>query len=167
MDRRPLLGAQVGAAGGARRILVVLVSLLFLMGCSAADARSSDDPVATYEAALAPLKKRSDVLEKQFAAVQGKGYRGPQQVIDVLAEIIPKYAELLDETRAIKPETPELVKAHKVLIQSLLLQQQGLTLALQGMRQGDSAKVARAGRALEQAQSLVDEHRRLVAAARQ
>jgi hypothetical protein len=147
-------------------VLVLLVALLLVAGCSAADASNSADAVATYEAALAPLKKRSDVLEKRFAAVQGTGYTGPEQVRDVLAEIIPEYAELLRQTRAIEVEGPALEKAHETLIASLVLQQQGLELALRGMDEGDSAMVARAGRALEQAQRLVEKHRRLLAAAR-
>lgn len=166
MKRLPLLGARVDGARGTRRILALTVAMLLLTGCSAADAKADADAVAKYEAALAPLKKRSDVLEKEFAAVQGPHYRGPRQMRRVLAEIIPRYAELLEQTKAIEVDGPELQKAQAALVASLERQQDGLELALRGIDAGDRAMLARAGRDLERAQALVERHRRLLAEAR-
>ena len=166
MNRLPPLDARVGGARGTRRILALLVAALLLTGCSAADAKGSADTVAKYESALAPLKKRSDVLEKKFASVQGAHYRGPRQMRRVLATIIPQYAELLDETRAIDVEGAELEKAQAALVASLERQQSGLELALRGIDHDDRAMLSRAGRQLERAQALVVRHRRLLAEAR-
>ena len=167
MARLPLLGASVRRA----HLFVVVAALLLFSGCSAAGAMgwgdSDEDPVAAYEAALAPLKKRSDVLEQKFAEVQGQGYTGPEQVRSVLEEIIPEYAELLDETRDIEVASPDLQDAQEALVASLEKQQEGLELALRGMREGDPALVRQGGVALERAQALVDKHRRLLAAARE
>jgi hypothetical protein len=167
MNRLPVLGARGGGAGGTLRILVLLAALILLVGCSAADAKGKPDAVARYEAALAPLKKRSDVLERKFAHVQGAHYRGPAPMRRVLAEIIPEYAELLQETKGIEVEGEELKKAHAVLITSLERQQDGLELALRGIEANDRSMLARAGRDLERAQALVERHRRLLAEARQ
>lgn len=136
---------------------------------SGAEARDGAivDSVAGYDAALDPLKKRSDVLEEKFAAVQGDGYTGPERVRDVLTEIIPEYAELLEETRAIEIDQPALEKAHEVLVDSLERQQEGLELALRGMEQDDTVLVAEGGQALQEAERLVKQHRRLLARARQ
>lgn len=145
---------------------------MLVAGCLPADADAGDgvdatvDSPAAYEAALEPLKERSDVLEERFAAVQGEGYRGPGQVLRVLTEIIPEYAELLDETRAIEVEGTDLEKAHDLLLASLERQQEGLELALQGLEEGDTVLVAEGGHALKQAQALVRKHRRLLARAR-
>jgi hypothetical protein len=166
MNRLPVLGARVGRTGEALRVLVLVAALLLLVGCSAADAKGKVDAVAKYDAALAPLKKRSDVLEAQFARVQGRHYRGPQQMRRVLAEIIPKYAELLEETRAIEVEGDRLRKAHAMLIASLERQQDGLELALRGIDDDDRTELARAARNLERAQKLVERHRRLLAQVR-
>ncbi|HSE10656.1 MAG TPA: hypothetical protein VLB29_18475 [Nocardioidaceae bacterium] len=119
-----------------------------------------------YDAALDPLKKRSDVLEDQFAAVQGDGYTGPDQVRDVLAEILPEFAALLEETRAIAVEDPALERAHAVLVASLERQQEGLERALKGLEEGDMVMVAEGGRALQDAERLLKQHRRLLSRAR-
>ncbi len=166
MTRQPLLGAPAGVVPAVVRVLAVLAALTLAVGCSTADAKDTQDAVASYESALAPLKKRSDVLEERFAAAQGEDYTGPEQVREVLVEIIPEYAELLEETRDIEVEGRALEEAHEALIQSLELQQSGLEMALRGMEEGDAAEVARAGRALEKAQALVEEHRALLADAR-
>jgi hypothetical protein len=166
MNRLPLLDARVGEALWTRRILALLVAALLLTGCSAADAKGAADTVAKYESALAPLKKRSDVLEKKFASVQGAHYRGPRQMRRVLAAIIPQYAELLDETKAIDVEGPDLEKAQAALVASLERQQRGLELALRGIDHDDRTMLSRAGRELERAQDLVVRHRRLLADAR-
>lgn len=167
MARLPLLGALVGRA---RLVLVAVAGLLLVTGCSAAGALGWDDtdgdPVAAYEDALAPLKERSDVLEEKFAAVQGPGYTGPERVREVLQEIIPEYAELLEATEQIEVDSPELEKAHEALVASLEKQQEGLELALRGMQTGDSEQVRRARVALTRAQALVEKHRTLLAAAR-
>jgi len=143
---------------------------VLVAGCFPADADGGDeravDTTAAYEAALEPLKERSDVLEERFAAVQEEGYRGPGQVRRVLAEIIPEYAELLDETRTLEVEGADLEKAHELLLASLERQQEGLELALQGLEEGDTVLVAEGGQALKQAQTLVRKHRRLLARAR-
>jgi len=143
----------------------VLVAGCFPAGADGGDGRAVDT-TAAYEAALEPLKKRSDVLEERFAEVQEEGYRGPGQVRRVLAEIIPEYAELLDETRALEVEGTDLEKAHELLLASLERQQEGLELALQGLEEGDTVLVAEGGQALKQAQTLVRKHRRLLARAR-
>jgi hypothetical protein len=144
--------------------------MALVAGCSAADAEAGDrqvvGTVAGYQAALDPLKERSDVLEERFAAVQGDRYTGPGQVRKVLAAIIPEYAELLDETRAIEVEGVELEKAHDALLASLERQQEGLELALRGMERDDAVLVAEGGRSLERAQALVKKHRRLLVQAR-
>ena len=98
--------------------------------------------------------------------MQGEGYTGPEQVREVLVEIIPEYAELLEETRDIEPRDDELAEAHEVLIASLERQQEGLELALRGMEADDSAALGDAALALEEAQKLVEEHRSLLAEAR-
>lgn len=165
MNRLPLLGARVDGARGTRRFLVLCAALLLVTGCSAADATARGDAVARYEAALAPLKKRSDVLERQFAHVQGKYYRGPAPLRRVLHEIIPQYAELLGQAKRIEVQGPELKKAQALLIASLDRQQDGLVLALHGLEQDNEAKLARAGRVLEQAEALVVRHRRVLAEA--
>jgi len=140
------------------------------VGCSATGASGADgtgaDSVETYASRLAPLKERSDVLEERFASVQGEGYTGPEKVREVLVEIIPEYAELLEETRDIEPRGDELAEAHEVLIASLERQQEGLELALRGMEADDSAALSDAALALEEAQELVEEHRSLLAEAR-
>ena len=148
--------------------------MVLVAGCLPADADGGEggavdstiDSPAAYEAALEPLQERSDVLEERFGAVQGEGYRGPGQVRRVLAEIIPEYAVLLDETRAIEVEGTDLEKAHDLLLASLERQQEGLELALQGLEEGDTVLVAEGGQALKQAQALVRKHRRLLARAR-
>ena len=145
------------------------MALVLVGGCSAgAEARDRMvvDTVASYQEALDPLKERSDILEEQFAAVQGDGYSGPEQVRDVLAEIIPEYAELLDQTKAIEVEGAALESAHDVLVASLERQQEGLELALRGLEQDDTVLVAEGGQALKQAESLVKKHRLLLARAR-
>jgi hypothetical protein len=143
---------------------------VLVAGCSTADAEPGDrqvvETLASYQAALNPLKERSDLLEERFAAVQGDGYTGPEQVREVLAEIIPEYAELLDETKAIEVEGVELEKAHDALLASLERQQEGLELALRGMERDDAVLVAAGGRSLERAQALVKKHRRLLVQAR-
>jgi hypothetical protein len=106
------------------------------------------------------------VLEDRFAEVQAEGYSGPLTVRDVLAEIIPEFATLLKETRAIEVEGPELEEAHDVLLASLERQQDGLELALSALDEGDAAPMAEAGTALEEAQRLLEEHRDLLARAR-
>jgi hypothetical protein len=144
--------------------------MALVAGCFPADADDrANDPIdspAAYDAALEPLKERSDVLEDRFAAVQGEGYRGPRQVRRVLSEIIPEYAALLDETRAIEVEGVDLEKAHDLLLASLMQQQDGLQLALRGLEQGDTVLVAEGGQTLKQAQALVRKHRRVLARAR-
>jgi len=140
------------------------------VGCSSAGASGGEDaeadPVETYQSTLAPLKERSDVLEERYASVQGEGYTGPEQVREVLVEIIPEYAELLEQTRDIEPPGDELAEAHAVLLASLERQQDGLELALRGMEEDDSGALSDAALALEEAQELVEEHRSLVAEAR-
>jgi predicted nuclease with TOPRIM domain len=150
-------------------VLALLAALVLVVGCSAAGAADRDDPVDTvarYDEALAPLKERSDVLEKRFAEVQGEGYTGPDQIRDVLSDIIPEYAVLLEKTREIEVEGAALEEAHRVLLESLERQQEGLELALEALDSDDSMRMVRAGRALEEAQRLVEEHRRLLARAR-
>ncbi len=159
MDRRPLLGAQQGT----RHIAALAAALALSAGCSAADATATD-PVASYKEALAPLKQRSDVLEDEFAGAQAKGYDGPGALHDVLVEIIPEYAELLEETRAIEVDD-DLGDAQSALVASLEAQQRGLELALSGLEDDDAAKMRKAGNLLQKAQRLVDEHRRLLAKA--
>jgi hypothetical protein len=150
---------------------MALAVLVLATGCSAAgamhgDSADAEEAIATYEAALAPLKKRSDVLEQKFAEVQGEGYSGPGQVRDVLVEIIPQYADLLEATQAIEVEGADLEKAHELLVASLERQQEGLELALRGMKEDDPTLVRRAGKALQEAQALVERHRDLLADAR-
>jgi hypothetical protein len=152
----------------------VALALGLVAGCSAADADASGkgeeattvDSVAAYDEVLEPLKKRSDVLEDRFAEVQGEGYSGPLTVRDVLTEIIPEFATLLEETRAIEVEGGELEEAHDVLIASLERQQEGLELALRALDEDDSALMAEAGAELREAQDLLEEHRDLLARAR-
>jgi len=158
------------AVGGTGRVVGALATLTLVVGCSATGASGADgtgaDSVETYASRLAPLKERSDVLEERFASVQGEGYTGPEKVREVLVEIIPEYAELLEETRDIEPRGDELAEAHEVLIASLERQQEGLELALRGMEADDSAALSDAALALEEAQELVEEHRSLLAEAR-
>lgn len=160
MTRQPAPGARVCGARGRRRILVPAAALVLLLaGCSAADARGGADAVAQYEAALAPLKKRSDRLEEKFASVQGTHYRGPAQLRRVLAQIVPQYARLLERTRAIEVHGARLEQAHRLLVASLERQ-------LDGLERDDQALLQRAGRDLEKAQALVERHRRVLAEAR-
>lgn len=150
-------------------MLLAALVLGLVTGCSVADAsgkrgdNATVDSVSAYDAALAPLKKRSDVLERRFAEVQSEEYTGPDTVRDVLAEIVPEYAALLEDTRAIEVEGAELEEAHDVLLASLERQQEGLELALQALDEEDSDLIVEAGLALEEAQGLVDEHRTLLA----
>lgn len=151
---------------------------MLLVGCSISDAAgrtrspaeggrtSTGDAVAAYDAALDPLRKRSDVLEERFAEVQAANYDGPDTVRDVLAEIIPEFAGLLEETRAIEVDDPVLVEAHRTLLASLERQQEGLEMALRALETGDDTLMAEAGLALKEAQGLVQEHRILLRRAR-
>jgi hypothetical protein len=160
--------------GGTRQVLTLLVALVLGLatGCSFADASGKGngvttvDSVAAYDEALEPLKKRSDVLEDRFAEVQAKGYSGPLTVRDVLEEIIPEFAALLEETRAIEVEGAELEQAHDVLLESLEAQQEGLELALRALDEDDSGLMAEAGAGLREAQRLLEEHRDQLARAR-
>lgn len=122
--------------------------------------------VAEYEAALEPLRKRSDVLERRFARAQGKDYTGPDRLREVLEDIVPEYAALLEEVRAVEVRHRPLARAHDVLLESLERQQEGLETARQGLAEDDSLLVARAGKRLVQAQDLLHTHRRLLAEAR-
>jgi hypothetical protein len=151
---------------------------MLLVGCSVADASgrargpseggptSAAEAVAAYNAALDPLRRRSDVLEQRFAEVQAANYDGPDTVRDVLAEIIPQYAGLLEQTRAIEVEHPALVETHEILLASLERQQEGLEMALRALDTGDDVLMAEAGLALKEAQGLVQEHRVLLRRAR-
>ncbi|HEX6246931.1 MAG TPA: hypothetical protein VFZ64_03595 [Nocardioidaceae bacterium] len=121
--------------------------------------------VEAYDAALDPLRKRSDVLEKRFARVQRPGRAGPDRVRDVLEEIVVEYADLLEESRAIEVEGGRLRRAHVALLASLEAQQEGLELALQGVETGDAALLAEAAALMSRAQEQLDEHRRLLARA--
>lgn len=152
--------------------MLAALALGLVAGCSAADASGKGDKAATvrsvtaYDEALEPLKKRSDVLEDRFAEVQAEGYSGPLTVREALAEIIPEFATLLEETRAIEVEGPELEEAHDVLLASLERQQDGLELAVSALDEDNAALMAEAGTALEEAQRLLEEHRDLLARAR-
>jgi uncharacterized membrane protein len=84
----------------------------------------------------------------------------------VLAEIIPQYAGLLEQTRAIEVEHPALVETHEILLASLERQQEGLEMALRALDTGDDVLMAEAGLALKEAQGLVQEHRVLLRRAR-
>jgi hypothetical protein len=156
--------------GGTRQVLALLAALALVLvaGCSAADASgegkdtSPVDSAAAYDEALEPLRKRSDVLEDRFAEVQAEGYSGPLTVRGVLAEIIPEFATLLEDTRAIEVEGAALERAHDVLLESLEAQQEGLELALRALDEDDSALMAEAGTALQEAQRLLEEHRDLL-----
>lgn len=122
--------------------------------------------VEEYDAALEPLRRRSDVLERRFEDVQGPDRIDPQEVRRVLEEIVPEYATLLDRVRAIEIRHRPLAEAHQALLDSLERQQAGLENALQGLAEDDATLVARAGRQLVQADHLLREHRRLLADAR-
>jgi hypothetical protein len=160
--------------GGTRQVLALLAALVLglVTGCTTADATGEGegvavgDSVAAYDEALGPLKQRSDVLEDRFAEVQASDYTGPLTVRDVLAEIIPEFATLLEETRAIAVEGEALTEAHDVLLASLERQQEGLELALRALDENEPSLMAEAGEALEEAQDLVEEHRELLARAR-
>jgi hypothetical protein len=153
-------------------VLLAALALGLVAGCSTADASGKGDDatavdtVAAYDEALEPLRRRSDVLEDRFAEVQAEGYSGPLTVRGVLAEIIPEFATLLEETRGIEPEGVALEKAHGTLLESLERQQEGLELALRALDEDDPALMAEAGAVLQDAQSLVEEHRDLLARAR-
>lgn len=124
------------------------------------------ESVKEYDATLDPLRKRSDRLERRFAHVQGKGYSGPGRVREVLEEIVPEYAELIEEASTIDVRGQALGKAHDKLLASLEEQQRGLELALEGLVEDDTMLVARAGAKLDHAQQLLVAHRRLLASAR-
>ena len=122
--------------------------------------------VEEYDAALEPLRERSDVLERRFALAQGKDYTGPERLREVLEEVVPEYAALLEEARAIEVRHRPLARAHDALLDSLERQQEGLEAALQGLAEDDSLLMARAGKRLVQAQELLRTHRSLLADAR-
>lgn len=124
------------------------------------------DTVAEYDAALEPLRRRSDVLERRFARAQSGGPAGPERVHDVLEETVRAYAGLLDEARAIEVRHRPLVRAHRALLDSLERQQEGLETALRGLAEDDAVLMARAGRKMVRAQELQALHRRLLARAR-
>lgn len=162
----------LASARGKRRLPAVLVALLagllLVGGCSTADAAggSHGKAVTAYDEALQPLKERSDVLEQRFAAVQRHDDRDPERLRGVLEEIIPAYAELLEETRGIEVDDTEVKAAHESLLASLEEQQKGLELALRALDEGDSALMAKAGSSLVRARELLLEHRRLLRRAR-
>lgn len=135
-------------------------------GQRAAAAGAEVDSVKEYDATLDPLRKESDVLEKRFAHVQGRGYAGQARVRAVLEEIVPEYADLVDEAEAIEVRGKALGRAHRKLLASLAEQQRGLELALEGLVNDDTLLVAKAGARLDHAQQLLVQHRRLLAAAR-
>ena len=162
----------LASARGKRRLPAVLVGLLagllLVGGCSTADAAGGGHgkAVTAYDEALRPLKERSDVLEQRFAAVQRHDNHDPEQLRRVLEEIIPAYAELLEEARGIGVDDAEVKAAHESLLASLEEQQKGLELALRALDEGDSALMEKAGSSLEKARELLLEHRRLLRRAR-
>ena len=165
MTRQPVLGALGGRAG--HGLALMLAPTILLAGCATAadaDAGSRADGVSAYDAALEPLRERSDVLERRFATVQQHS-PDAAELAAALDDIVPAYADLLAKARAIEP-APEVRAAHAALIDSLESQQEGLELAQQAVEDGDPALMARAGRALNEAQALLDKHRHLLAEAR-
>lgn len=169
-DRR---GSWVGSAAVAVAVVTlgsvaggVATLLQQDVGSHSAAAAVEVDSVRKYDATLDPLRRQSDLLEKRFAHVQGKGYTGPAKVRDVLEEIVPEYAELVDEAQGIEVRGKALARAHRKLLASLAEQQRGLELALEGLVDDDTLLVARAGARLDHAQRLLVQHRRLLAAAR-
>ena len=154
---------------GTRLLAGLLAALVLLGGCSMAGAASGvshADAVKDYDAALEPLKVRSDVLEERFAEIQQDEHADPQKVRQVLEEIIPAYAELLDKARLIEVDDEEVKAAHQELIASLEAQQKGLELALRSLKDGDSDLMSEAGSDLEEARQLLLKHRRLLSRAR-
>ena len=167
----------IASTRGKRQLLEVLLALLvgslLLGGCSTAGAAAGvttaadhRKAVAAYDAALKPLKERSDVLEERFAAVQRTDNDDPEQLREVLEEIIPAYAKLLQETRRIQVDDAAVKVAHESLLASLEEQQKGLELALRALDEGDSDLMTKAGTSLERARRLLLEHRRLLSRAR-
>lgn len=122
--------------------------------------------VAEYDAALEPLRQRSDVLERRFARAQRADGAGSDRLREVLAEIVPEYAALLERARAIDVRHRPLARAHDALLDSLERQQEGLETALDGLTEDDAVLLARAGEHLVRAQELQRTHRRLLAEAR-
>ncbi|MGH3370764.1 MAG: hypothetical protein ACRDPR_12275 [Nocardioidaceae bacterium] len=150
-------------------VVLLTVALAPVGACTAGDAagRAGDreaDPVAAYETALAPLKRRSDVLEKRFATAQADG-ADPARIREVLEQVTTAYAGLLERTRAIEVDDPAVETAHESLLAGLEHQQRGLELALRAVETDDTALMEQAGAALAEAQRLMDEHRRLLARA--
>jgi chaperonin cofactor prefoldin len=167
----------VASTRGKRQLLAVLLALLLgsqlTSGCSSAGAAAGatatadhHQAVAAYDDALKPLKARSDVLEERFAAVQRTDRGDPEQLREVLGEIIPAYAELLDEARHIKVEDASVKVAHEALLASLEEQQKGLELALRALEENDSGLMTKAGTSLGRARALLLKHRRLLSRAR-
>lgn len=153
---------------GTSLLVTLLAGLLLVGGCSVAGAAppSHQEAVAAYDAALKPLKHRSDILEERYAALRQAGHAGPAQVRQVLGELVPAYAALLAKARAIEVHDSGVKAAHEALLASLDAQQRGLRLALRALEQGDATMMARARASLERAERLLLEHRRLLKQAR-